>query len=772
MGACCSVAEDAPIPGLDSKPIAEQAKKLDEPAISNVAVTSPDVEAEKVVEPALQEPIVQQATTLQDSPTKDFEHTTHVVNQHHIVDQHHILADDKPAPNPFASIADDPEEETAAPVEEAAAPVEESAAPIEAAAPEVEEKAVDEAAPVEATVEEPVAAPGEEVAAPVEEAAAPPVVEEKAVEKEAPTAEHGLSTGAIAGIAGAVGIGSVAAAGAGIASVLSHHESATAEPTPAAETAPVEPFVEEKTIEKTAAVEEVAAPIEPAVEAEEVATPVEPVGEAEEAVAPVEPVVESGVIEQAAPVEEVAKVEETVVTSESVVEPTTSTTTLASDYRPAVQEASDRDHSLATLSTGGFTWGAAEPTASTAPLSAITFIPTDVPVKASEEPAVVEDKPAFVQRSLTDMMEEQNAQPHGVDAEILANDYRPASPTVDNAETFRSLASGTFSWGASAPIATVAAVGAGVVGVAGVAAVAAEAESAPAAEAEKEITEPASEAAELTSEPAAVAAEPVAEEPAVDVHDYRSPTDDQAEHQHEDTLHAIERGSFDWGASAPHATVAAVAVPAVVDEPSKEVAPVAPESPKIIFVLGGPGAGKVRTITNFLLHLSTGDLLRDEVKERPTSELATQITECFTSGSLVPMSVVMGLLEAKIKSIAGSSEYKGVLVDGYPREVQQATEFEKVISPPTLVLSLHLDNATMTSRLLERGKTSGRADDNEATISKRLATFEKETVPVVEFYESKKDVIPFVTIDASQSIASVYKEASEVVHRIIEGYTV
>ena len=136
------------------------------------------------------------------------------------------------------------------------------------------------------------------------------------------------------------------------------------------------------------------------------------------------------------------------------------------------------------------------------------------------------------------------------------------------------------------------------------------------------------------------------------------------------------------------------------------------------------------------------------------------------------MSVVMGLLEAKIKSIAGSSDYKGVLVDGFPRELVQAEEFEKVIAPPSLVLSLHLDNAIMTERLLKRGQTSGRSDDNADTIKKRLLTFEKETVPVAEYYEAKKDTIPFVTVDASQSIEDVYTNASSSVHRLLEGYNV
>ena len=80
---------------------------------------------------------------------------------------------------------------------------------------------------------------------------------------------------------------------------------------------------------------------------------------------------------------------------------------------------------------------------------------------------------------------------------------------------------------------------------------------------------------------------------------------------------------------------------------------------------------------------------------------------------------------------------KGFLIDGYPREVAQGQEFEKAIAPCTKIIYFEVSDETMTSRLLNRGKTSGRADDNEETIKKRLDTFHQHSKPVVQAYNDK-----------------------------------
>jgi adenylate kinase len=163
----------------------------------------------------------------------------------------------------------------------------------------------------------------------------------------------------------------------------------------------------------------------------------------------------------------------------------------------------------------------------------------------------------------------------------------------------------------------------------------------------------------------------------------------------------------------------------------------------VIWVLGGPGSGKGTQCDQIVAkygytHLSSGDLLRAELQSG--SDRAKILDEIMKKGELVPLFVVLDLLaEAMIAKIAGS---KGYLIDGYPREVAQGQEFEKEILPCSQILYFDVSDETMTERLLGRGKTSGRADDNIDTIKLRLDTFHKHSKPVVEAYKAKCCTIP------------------------------
>ncbi|CAF2863901.1 unnamed protein product [Rotaria sp. Silwood2] len=159
---------------------------------------------------------------------------------------------------------------------------------------------------------------------------------------------------------------------------------------------------------------------------------------------------------------------------------------------------------------------------------------------------------------------------------------------------------------------------------------------------------------------------------------------------------------------------------------------------KIIFVVGGPGSGKGTQCDRIVqrygyTHLSTGDLLRAAVQSK--SERGEQLNALMKEGKLVPMEAVLDLLKENIIKNADNS--KGFLIDGYPREIVQAKKFEELIAPCDLVLYINANDATMTKRLLHRAQTSGRVDDNEETIKKRLKTFHKETIPVLDLYEKK-----------------------------------
>ena len=162
----------------------------------------------------------------------------------------------------------------------------------------------------------------------------------------------------------------------------------------------------------------------------------------------------------------------------------------------------------------------------------------------------------------------------------------------------------------------------------------------------------------------------------------------------------------------------------------------------IVWVLGGPGCGKGTQCDKIVAqygftHLSSGDLLREEVASG--SERGKNLTSIMESGQLVPLATVLDLLaEAMIQKLSGS---KGFLIDGYPREVAQGEEFEKAIAPCKHILYFEVSDDTMTSRLLKRAETSGRADDNVDTIKKRLVTFHQHSEPVIKAYSSKCSVV-------------------------------
>ncbi|XP_074067182.1 adenylate kinase isoenzyme 1 isoform X2 [Macrotis lagotis] len=177
---------------------------------------------------------------------------------------------------------------------------------------------------------------------------------------------------------------------------------------------------------------------------------------------------------------------------------------------------------------------------------------------------------------------------------------------------------------------------------------------------------------------------------------------------------------------------------------------------KIIFVVGGPGSGKGTTCEKIIekygyTHLSTGDILREEVNSG--SERGKKLSEIMEKGQLVPMATVLEMLREAMLAKADTST--GFLIDGYPREVKQGEEFEKMIGSPTLLLYIDASSETMTQRLLKRGETSGRVDDNEETIKKRLETYYSITEPVIKFYESRGIVRK---INAEGTVESVFEQ--------------
>ncbi|KAF4123575.1 UMP-CMP kinase [Geosmithia morbida] len=195
--------------------------------------------------------------------------------------------------------------------------------------------------------------------------------------------------------------------------------------------------------------------------------------------------------------------------------------------------------------------------------------------------------------------------------------------------------------------------------------------------------------------------------------------------------------------------------------PTKSTPTFSPEKVTVLFVLGGPGAGKgtqcAKLVKDYgFTHLSAGDLLRAE-QERPGSQFGDLIRDYIKNGLIVPMEVTVQLLENAMADAlreSGSADGKGrFLVDGFPRKLDQAHKFEEAVCPAKMVLFYDCPEDVMESRLLERGKTSGRSDDNAESIRKRFRTFVETSMPVVDYY-SKQDKV--IKVDATATPDNVY----------------
>ncbi|KAI0811100.1 UMP-CMP kinase [Irpex lacteus] len=198
----------------------------------------------------------------------------------------------------------------------------------------------------------------------------------------------------------------------------------------------------------------------------------------------------------------------------------------------------------------------------------------------------------------------------------------------------------------------------------------------------------------------------------------------------------------------------------------------------VLFVLGGPGAGKGTQCANLVqdfgfCHLSAGDLLRAE-QNRPGSEHGEMIRNYIKEGQVVPMEVTIKLLENAMRAALqegregeGWQDGKGrFLVDGFPRKMDQAVKFDEDVCEARAVLFFTTTEEELQKRLLKRAETSGREDDNIESIKKRFKVYEEQTMPVIEYYNKQGKV---VEIDATATIEEVHVKAKEVVGKIFTG---
>ncbi|TGN03168.1 adenylate kinase [Leptospira dzoumogneensis] len=160
-----------------------------------------------------------------------------------------------------------------------------------------------------------------------------------------------------------------------------------------------------------------------------------------------------------------------------------------------------------------------------------------------------------------------------------------------------------------------------------------------------------------------------------------------------------------------------------------------------IIFMGPPGAGKgtqakILCDTLGIPQISTGDILRAAVKNG--TQMGLEAKKYMDAGDLVPDSVVIGIIKDRLVEPDCKN---GFLLDGFPRTVEQADALDKILSTEGLkikrAINLEVPDQELLERLLKRAEIEGRSDDNETTIKSRLETYNKKTLPLLDYYAAK-----------------------------------
>ncbi|QDT80244.1 Adenylate kinase [Gimesia maris] len=181
--------------------------------------------------------------------------------------------------------------------------------------------------------------------------------------------------------------------------------------------------------------------------------------------------------------------------------------------------------------------------------------------------------------------------------------------------------------------------------------------------------------------------------------------------------------------------------------------------PNVVFVLGGPGAGKgtMCELAESQLgwtHLSTGDLCR--AARQAGGPNAAIIEEFITAGKLVPNEIIVTLLRDKMETVIRTTGRNNFLLDGFPRSLSNLEAWHEIFGKQAdlpKILYFECPYPVLEQRILGRARYSGRSDDNIESIKLRFDTFKAETLPTVEHFKSKNKC---VEIDTSQDRQTVY----------------
>lgn len=160
-----------------------------------------------------------------------------------------------------------------------------------------------------------------------------------------------------------------------------------------------------------------------------------------------------------------------------------------------------------------------------------------------------------------------------------------------------------------------------------------------------------------------------------------------------------------------------------------------------IVIFGAPGSGKgtqsEKIVAQYgINHISTGDVLRAEIKNG--TDLGNTAKKYIDQGQLIPDSLMIDILAGVFDSFKDS---KGVIFDGFPRTIAQAEALKQMLKDRNQEVSVMLDldvpEDELMKRLIKRGQESGRADDNEETIKKRLVVYHSQTAPLIDWYKKE-----------------------------------
>ncbi len=186
-----------------------------------------------------------------------------------------------------------------------------------------------------------------------------------------------------------------------------------------------------------------------------------------------------------------------------------------------------------------------------------------------------------------------------------------------------------------------------------------------------------------------------------------------------------------------------------------------------IVIFGAPGSGKgtqsERIVEKYgINHISTGDVLRAEIKNG--TELGKTAKGYIDQGQLIPDELMIDILASVFDSFKDS---KGVIFDGFPRTIAQAEALKKMLAERgqdvSVMVDLEVPEDELMVRLIKRGKDSGRADDNEETIKKRLHVYHSQTAPLIDWYKNEKK---YQHINGLGTMEGIFAENCEAIDKL------